>query len=598
MARQAGGFTPAPTARGLRAGLRPPLHGLALLLGLVAVSVTLGQAQQPDQATRAFDLERRGQHGQAAEIYRSMLGARPADLGALLGLERCLAATNRVPEMLPELGRALARAEPSAAIYGLAIRVYTVARQPDSARAVMDRWVAFEPKSEGPYQEWGAAALGARDRAQARAAYELGRSRLGPDALAGEMAQLATAELDYERAVREWLRAVAKVPGYRSAAVSMLGQVPVVGRPGVLRYLEQARTASSERIASLLTIRWGDPVGGVRRLERAMPLVGGLQVEALQDALDELRGGRSREAGMARGIALELLGGRVPAQATRYWLEAAQAYADAGDQGSARRMLSKLAGDPKASPTMAASATSTLIAVLVGEGKLEEATKQFGQLRNVLAEEERQQLTLRIAEGWIRAGKLDRAEQMVAADSTIEGLAVRGRIRLFLGDLGEAQTLLRYAGPFAGPRDAAVARAAILSVLQVIDEDSLPALGAALLKLERRDSVAGAEELEKVAAALEPDRGGAELLLLAGKIRAAIKQPADAERLFRKVAGQNLPASAAAAELELGRLLVDGGRKELAIEVLEHLLVTYTTSAVVPQARRLLDVAKGAVPPV
>src|SRR5262245_29749068 len=53
-------------------------------------------AKQPDPATRAFDLERRGQHAQAAEIYRNMLNSRPADMGALLGLERCLAPTNKL----------------------------------------------------------------------------------------------------------------------------------------------------------------------------------------------------------------------------------------------------------------------------------------------------------------------------------------------------------------------------------------------------------------------------------------------------------------------------------------------------------------------
>src|SRR5687767_8660222 len=137
---------------------------------------------------------------------------------------------------------------------------------------------------------------------------------------------------------------------------------------------------------------------------------------------------------------------------------------------------------------MAASATSTLVSVLVAEGKLEEATKQFNQLKAKLAQEEREQLQIKVAEGWIRAGKLDRAQQLVAMDSTTEGLAVRGRIHLFLGDLANAAEYLRYAGPFAGARDAAVSRTTILALLQVIPEDSLPALGAALLKLERRDS--------------------------------------------------------------------------------------------------------------
>src|SRR5690606_11589976 len=135
-------------------------------------------------------------------------------------------------------------------------------------------------------------------------------------------------------------------------------------------------------------------------------------------------------------------------------------------------------------------------------------------------EDERLALQVRIAEGWIKAGKLDRAEQMVAQDSTVEGLGVRGRIRLYLGDLGGAASLLRAAGPFAGARETAVSRTTVLAMLQVIEDDSLPALGSALLKLERRDSAAAAKDLEQVAAGMEAAKGGAEILLLAGRVHA------------------------------------------------------------------------------
>jgi tetratricopeptide (TPR) repeat protein len=555
-------------------------------------------AQQPDPAAKAFDLERRGLHPQAIEAYRVILSTRPADMGALLGLERSLTAINKAAEMVPDLGRAIKSAEPSAALYGVAVRVYTAARMPDSARTAVDRWSKLEPSSEGPYQEWGSAALGARDRAAAKEAYALGRQRLRDDKLmAGELAQLATMELDYPTAVREWLGAIERTPGYRSAAVSMLSQIPAAGRVVVLRQLEQARLPAAERVAAALTIRWGDPVGGVRRIERAIPLLGPAKVEALQETLDDLNGQGSREANMARGIGLELLGTAGPNQGTRYWLEAAQAYAEAGDQGSARRMLGKLAGDPAASPTMAASATSTLVTVLVAEGKLEDATKRFLQLKAKLSEEERSQLQIKVAEGWIKAGKLDRAEQLVQADSSTDGLAIRGRIRLFQGDLAGAAGLLRDAGPFAGPRDAAVSRTTILALLQVIEEDSLPALGSALHKLERRDSAAGGTELEAVAATLEPAHGGAEVMLLAGRVRAGLGQKTEAEAQFRRAAELKVPAAAAAAELELGRLWVQGGQTDKALEILEHLLVTYPSSAVAPQARRLRDQAKGVIPP-
>ncbi len=559
----------------------------------------LGQAQQqaPDPGSRAFDLERRGQHSAAAVVYRTILANRPADLGALLGLERSLGPLGKVADMVPELRRGLSNGEPSAALFGIAVRVYAVAGLADSVRMLVDRWVAVEPRAEGPYQEWGSAALGARDRSQAKIAYRLGRERLGREALAGELAQLATIESDYESAVREWLVAVEKTPPYRASAVSLLAQVPVAGRPVVLRQLDGAKNRWAERIAAGLTIRWGDPVGGIRRLERALPALGDQSVEALQEGLDEVRGQVGREGGMAKGIVLELLGTKAPAQATRYWLESAQAYADAGDQGSARRMLSRLAADPKASPTMAASATSTLVTVLVAEGKMEEAAKQFGQLKSVLAEEERAALQIRLADGWIRAGKLDRAELVVAQDSTVDGLAVRGRIRLYLGDLGEASNLMREAGPFAGAREASVSRTTALSLIQVIDEDSLPALGGALLKLERRDSLGAATDLETVGSALPPDRGGAEILLLAGRVHGGLRRQADAERLFSRVRGLQIPASAAAAGYELASILLGTGRKADAVIRLEELVVAYPTSAVAPLARRLLDAAKGAIPP-
>lgn len=581
-------------------GARWRLGGLVAALALAGSPAPVwGQRPLPgDRAGRAFDLERRGQPAQAMAIYREMLGEQPADVGALLGLERTLGTLNRLADMVPDVQKALAVGEPSSALYGIAVRVYTGVRQPsDSVRAIVDRWAKLEPKSDAPYQEWGAAAMTNRDRATAKAAYQLGRQRLGGDVLAGELAQLATIDGDYDTAVHEWMGAIAQVPGYRGAAASMLGQIPAPARPGVLRALEQQRSPAAERLGATLAIRWGDPVGGIRKLERALPVLGPETVEALQDALDELRLQRGDDADLARGIGLELLGQKVPEQATRYWLEAARAYADAGDQRSARRMLGQLAGHPGASPKLAASATSTLVSVLVSEGKLDEANQQFEKLKGGLTEEDRQDLARRLTEGWMRQGQLDRALGLVANDSTVEGLALRGWIRLYQGRLGEAAQLLRDAGPYAGERAAAVSRTAVLALLQVIDQDSLPALGHALHGLVRHDSAGAADELERVGAGLPPERGGAEVKLLAGRVRAGLGQQQRAERIFAEVAALGIPASAPEAELERARILVAVERQSEAVALLEHLIVSYPASAVAPQARRLLDVVRGAVPP-
>ena len=81
------------------------------------------------------------------------------------------------------------------------------------------------------------------------------------------------------------------------------------------------------------------------------------------------------------------------------------------------------------------------------------------------------------------------------------------------------------------------------------------------------------------------------------RVEAGAGNRPEAERLFRLVTDLKVPASAAQATVELARILVASERKPQAIELLEHLLVSYPTSAVAPQARRLLDMAKGAIPP-
>ena len=93
----------------------------------------------------------------------------------------------------------------------------------------------------------------------------------------------------------------------------------------------------------------------------------------------------------------------------------------------------RLASDPKASPDAAATAGVTLIGVLIAEGKLEEADSRLADLKKSLSVEEAERLTHQVARGWLHQGKLDRAEALVKADSTVEGMAIRGRARALPG---------------------------------------------------------------------------------------------------------------------------------------------------------------------
>src|ERR687897_2247743 len=100
---------------------------------------------------RAFDLERRGNYEAAAEAYRELLRRTPGDVSALLGLERVLLPLNRSADILPEARAALATDPTSAALHGVALRAWAAAEQPDSMRAVAERWAKLAPGDEAPY---------------------------------------------------------------------------------------------------------------------------------------------------------------------------------------------------------------------------------------------------------------------------------------------------------------------------------------------------------------------------------------------------------------------------------------------------------------
>jgi hypothetical protein len=569
----------------------------ALVLLLAGIAPGALRAQDPGMS-RAFELERRGSYAAAADASRAVLAARPADAAALLGLERALLPIDRSSDILPQVRAALAAGQPSAPVYGVALRAWAAADEPDSMRAVAERWAAAAPGDEAPYREWGDAALGRRDRPGAVAAYLRGREQLHrPDALAAELAQVAVADGDYRGALREWLAAVRSVPGYRGTAASTLAQAPDSLRRDLLEQLGHERDLPATRLEADLRTRWGDPLGALNALETALPDQRPAALEALHGLLDQLRTRPGRDARAAQGRALELIAERsAQSQQARFRLDAARAYTQAGERDAARRMLVGIADDRGAQPAVSAGASSTLVQVLIGEGKLDEAARRLAEHRSTMAGDEYAGLRRRLVLGYLLTGDLTRADSLLGADSTVDGLALAGRIRLYQGDLAGAVERFTAAGPFAGDRDEATERTTLLALLQPIEADTLPELGRALLQLAQGDTTRAIAGLDRVARGLPPARGAAEVRLLAGRLAAASARPGDAERLLRAAAVPDAPGTAPAAELALAELLLQQERAAEAVTQLEHLILTYPGSALVPQARRRLDEARGAVP--
>jgi hypothetical protein len=236
------------------------------------------------------------------------------------------------------------------------------------------------------------------------------------------------------------------------------------------------------------------------------------------------------------------------------------------------------------------------VQVLIGEGKLDQAATRLAEHRRELSGDEYAALQRRLVTGYIQVGQLDRADSLLAGDSTVDGLALSGKLRLYRGQVAGAIERFRAAGPFAGDRTEATERTTLLALLQPIEADTLPALGAAFVALARGDTARAIAGLDGVGRGLPPAKGGAEIQLFAGRLAAATGRAADAERLFRAGAVPAAPGTAPAAELALAELLMAQHRAPEAVAQLEHLILSYPGSALVPQARRRLDEARGAVP--
>jgi hypothetical protein len=565
---------------------------LLLLIG-TAQGLTAQQPGNPSLA-RALELERQNQYGAAADSFRAVLARTPGDATALMGLERMLDVLQRQSEIIPA-AQAAAAAAPSDAVYGVLVRAWVASGAQDSARAAVDRWAAAAPGDAQPWRAWVQASMRQRDRATARAAVELARRALkDPGALAYEMAQLRAADGAWPEAAREWMSAIAQLPGYQQAATAALQPAPVAARQRILTVLQQDSALDAQLLAANLGAAWGDPEGAAKTLIAHLPPRTPRAVDALNAFAAQMRRQGGRGALMAQGLVQEEVARRtVGAPASRALVEAARAYQEAGDTDAARRVLALVASDGSSG----ASAVTTMVNVLVAAGRMDEAEARFTSSAARLPAEERDQLRRRLAWGWARAGNLARATARLEGDSTVDGLALRGRIAIFQGDLASGAEMLRKAGPYAGSREDATSRTALLALLQPIDQDTLPTLGAALLSLEQGDTAAAAQALERVAGGLPADAGGAGLHLLAGRLVHARGDTASAEKMLRAADSPAAPAVAPVAELELARLMLAAARRSEAQGMLEHLILTYPASAVVPEARRVLDEVKGAVPP-
>ena len=561
----------------------------------------------PGQAIgQGFELERAGQYEQAAGMYLASLRADPTNLPALLGLERVLPPLNRLGELLPAAQRAAAASPANAALRGVLLRTYVALNESDSARAVALRWAAAAPRDEAPYREWAIALEDTHRHAAARDVLLVGRRALGrPGAFGIELAELSRLSGDWEGAAREWAAALEDAPVQLPNAASALAEAPDAARERIARLLTAGTPSPlTRRLAGELLLGWGQPQRAWAVFEPSVATPSADAAFALRRFADLASARSTPDARRVRALALARYADLTPepgGAAARARADAARAFIDAGDRAAARAVLERVAQDSSAPADAQRLAQRAVVEALIDGGQLDTAARQL-VTNGRLSADDRAGLRLRLARARIATGDLDRADSAVARDSSVEGLALQGWIALYRGRLKDAQGLFHAAGPYAGDRHEATERTAMLALLQQVPADSFRELGGALLLLAQGDSLHAVQALRLAAGRLATGAGGGgrpDLLLLAGRVAARLDsaQQQTALALFDEIvhtAGEG--AAAPAAELEWARLLERRAQTAEAMRHLENLILTYPGSAVVPEARRELERAKGAIP--
>lgn len=572
---------------------RPALLVLAALAG-GAMPIA---AQTP--LTDGLRLEREGRYEEAVQVYRAALAAEPANVTALVGLERMYTELGRLDSLPPLLESAVAADPTSDPVRAIQFRVLAGVRGADSARAAAERWIAARPTSATPYREWAFWHAQRGDTSAALEVVERGRVALGAPAMAPHAAALHRALGEWLLAAMEWRVAVITDEAELGDAVAELSRAPVATREPILRMvLDRALRPVERRYAADLLLEWERPEEAWTLLDGALPRDPGAAAAALWRFVERARRFPTPDAARARGFALERLAEYTSgAEAARARLEAARAFADAGELGSAQRLLDRLPARPPERPTDDRAAMATFIRVLAEAGRVQEAEVRYQEWAARLSPDDAAALRETLAWAWILQAEVRRAEELLARDSSVGAAAVLGWAALYRGELEQARSRFRAAGPYARSREEATRRSRMLALIERIAAPQAPELGSALLDLARGDTLKAAERLA-VAARRLPARGGrADVLALAGEAAGDARAYAMAAPLLREALTADSQGPAAPAALyALAAIAAAQGHPDRAAAYLERLILSYRESALVPQARRLLDQVRGMIP--
>ncbi|MGQ0715373.1 MAG: tetratricopeptide repeat protein [Gemmatimonadaceae bacterium] len=556
-----------------------------LSLALAFLAVARAGAQEIGTAEqRGLLLEQDEKYREAATAYREALAQAPASVMALLGLERVYAQLGWPDSLLPVLERSIAAAPREPALRAAQIRTLRAMGLSDRVHQAFDRWTRDMPGDPAPYREYARLLLQDGQLRTADSVLQRARTRLGTGrGLELEQAQLRAAMGEWALSAASWHQALERAPYLQQAAILSLVATPLEMRPAVRRDLLAAgRNVAARRVLAALELHWGAPQDAWAVL-RDLP-----RDTATFSAWSEfVRRAEEAEAWVVvRSVLDAMLRDRPSADLA---LRAARA-ALHGDDAEAALSLVAQAERGLDSAEAAVVTLPMRLEALAGLGRAEEAQRTLDAYAPHSSPELRRRQRAVVAWAWVRAGDVVRARALLGSDTTAAASEVTGWLSLYSGDLAAARKTLRVRGRTTTELVTA------LALLARTKADASPDAGNAFLSLARGDTARAAVEFEEAANALDDARSF--LIAVAARLHAAVRDDARAVMLWSELATKSADApEAPEANLEWARALRRAGRHTDAVARLEHLILTYPNSALVPQARRELELARGAIPP-
>ena len=557
----------------------------AMVFGLtVGVAARVGAQTESPEVLRAIELENAGKYREAAPIYRAAMRTRPSPI-VVLGLERAYAELGMTDSLLAPLDSVLTKFPREPLYHVVHLRALQMLRRHEALRGAFERWVRDDPRSPQPYGEYARVLIQIGRPASADSIIERAKSALGSTRdLQYETAQLRAAMGEWEPSASAWRRALASDPHLAAAAAYALAPAPAGVRPALRRILlMDPPERGARRALADLEIAWGQPQAAWDAL-RALPpdtATASVWEDFGERAMTEERFGLARDA---LGAAVRVR--RTPALA----LKAATAALRAGSPADVFTLAPLT--DVESDPARAARDYVPLhVEALAALGRGAEAEALVAKYDRHLPPGQHARVARFVASAWVRGGDLERARQALRnAGADADSSDAAGLLALYEGRLGAARTLLR------GSREQGADMAVVLAIVSRVRGEAAPQLGAAFLALARGDSTGAAQRF--VEAAERHPEAASVVLLAAARVHAAHGHVARAIPIWQRIVEQHGETpEAAEAELEWARALRRSGDVKGAIARLEHLILTAPQSALLPQARRELELARGTVPP-